>query len=788
MKQTRIPVPLRWLLLLLPLVAMSCDDKLADYYKEPDWLKGSIYEVLQDRGDYTIFLKGIDLAGFKPMVNGKSILTVMAPNDEAFTTYLEATYGTGATIEALTQPELKKLIGFHLLYYAFDREKLINFRPNEGDAATDEERDINAGLFYKHRTKSQDGITLELDTAGNWVNVYHLERFLPVFSYRMFQTKQIAADYNYEYFYPGTPWDGEAGFNVSNAKVDEYSVLSDNGYVYLIDKVLKPLETIYKELASNPDYSDFLALYDKYDYYTIDQNLTLDYGNGTDLYQHYHTSPMANIASEWPVTDYKKVSDLAFTSYSVFAPSNEAFTRFFDDYWKVGGYDSLYEVSPQSIEYLLYNCVYPSSLVFPEEIKKGLIKNSYGTVIKFDVDAVKPQNRMMCVNGTLYGCDELTPPAMFGSVTGPAFQYKKFSYFLKMMTTAELVMTLCSDATSYFMLYPSDAVMNASGITLTDNVLYRGTNKVGSGSQQNYVYSHVVSRDGITGSYDALPLGSGSGDHVFRTLTPGSVLYWYMSNGRLTNSVKFNELLYVSGTTEDDVFCELEELNFREGWTNGKTYAYTNSKKPFLLEGSQENAIYPKFVPMMLNNRNDASKPYYGFIQLLDLADMYDTETQSINAMVESCLLFLPTTNAIKQAILDGKVPGLLTTNTTINDSDFFVNCTITDQSAMQYYLLKYFIPFSSAVISNYPYVGWEEDTSKGGLPTLQTYDVVDTDGKATTITTRMHVTDTGGKLKVQEMDNNGVLQGQAVEVVGEYHYFPFIFDDACVHFIKEVL
>jgi hypothetical protein len=31
-----------------------------------------------------------------------------------------------------------------------------------------------------------------------------------------------------------------------------------------------------------------------------------------------------------------------------------------------------------------------------------------------------------------------------------------------MMTTAELVMTLCSDATSYFMLYPSDAVMNAS--------------------------------------------------------------------------------------------------------------------------------------------------------------------------------------------------------------------------------------------------------------------------------------------------------------------------------------
>src|SRR5574344_2056806 len=112
MKHTRITVPLRWLLLLLHVLTLTCDDKLAEYYKEPDWLKGSIYEVLQDRGAYTIFLKGIDLAGFKPMVNGKSILTVMAPNDEAFNAYLEATYGAGTTIDDLSQPDLKKLIGF----------------------------------------------------------------------------------------------------------------------------------------------------------------------------------------------------------------------------------------------------------------------------------------------------------------------------------------------------------------------------------------------------------------------------------------------------------------------------------------------------------------------------------------------------------------------------------------------------------------------------------------------------------------------------------------------------
>lgn len=43
---------------------VSCSDNMADYYKEPVWLKGSIYQVLEDRGDYSQFLKGIDLAGF----------------------------------------------------------------------------------------------------------------------------------------------------------------------------------------------------------------------------------------------------------------------------------------------------------------------------------------------------------------------------------------------------------------------------------------------------------------------------------------------------------------------------------------------------------------------------------------------------------------------------------------------------------------------------------------------------------------------------------------------------
>ena len=118
----------------------------------------------------------------------------MAPNDEAFASYLKSEYGVNS-IEELSVDESKKLIGFHIMYYSFDKNKLINFRPEEGDGATDEELMVNAGLYYKFRTKSQDALTLEVvnDTTGQEGYVYHLERFLPVFSYRMFQTSIITS-------------------------------------------------------------------------------------------------------------------------------------------------------------------------------------------------------------------------------------------------------------------------------------------------------------------------------------------------------------------------------------------------------------------------------------------------------------------------------------------------------------------------------------------------------------------------------------------------------------------
>lgn len=792
----------------------SCQDDMKEYYEEPNWLKGSIYEILQNDGNYDIFLKGVEMCDYTALIKGRSILTVMAPDDEAMRAYLQENYGT-ENIEEVDVKEVKKLIGFHLLYYSFDKDMLVNFRPLEGDGATDDEKDVNAGLYYKFRTRSQEAadqvqperlyqITDEekgtgeiFDTTGVTVDVYHLERFIPVFSHRMFETKLIDAQYNYEYFFPETGWSGDNGFNVANANVTEYEVIAKNGYIYRVDRVIKPLETIHTELKNNPNYSQYLAMYDAYAYYKMDEELTNLYGGGSKTYyQRLYESgkfPIANIASEWPVSHYSDMATLSSVAYSIFAPTNEAFDEFYRSYWGDEGtgyptavcYDS---VSADALGYLLSNSIYASSIVFPEEITNGEVENVFTkSKIIFDVDAVPADNRKMCVNGVLYGQSVLTPPAVFGSVTGPAYKYKSYSIFLKMLTASGMNSTLCSDAVNFIALYPSNAQFEANGIWYNpdEDKLKSGvvgnvskSSNLGSATQSNFVNAHVVSLDGA-----AEPLST-SGVKVYRTLSTNGKVYWYVKDGKITNCFKYNNLIEYSGHTgmqKDSVYTDVQELLFRgASWSNGHCYEYDTKNGTFLLEGSNENAVYANFIPMAYAHINDEGTLFQGFIKVLKMADMIDPQAMTMNYQVESCMMLVPTTDAIKRAIVEGRFPYIsVPAGTTADDAAFWDLCVVDQEhlSDLQHYLFEYFLPESTAPCANYPYPGWGEDTERdGGIPSIADMTVTPA------ASALLYIYDRGGKLtaKAAGMDHE-------VDFYDGYDYLPFVFNDGCVHFINDI-
>ena len=790
-----------WLLALGCWLTASCSD-MDEYFETPSWIEGSIYEKLEAEGNYSQFLRGAERAGYVPILNGKAILTVMAPDDAAMSSYLQSAYGV-SSIDELSVGEVKKLIGFHILYYSYDKEKLINFRPSEGDGATDEEKLQKAGLYYKFRTRSQDPVVLEADTAY----VYHPDRFMPVFSYMMFRTKAIDAARNYSYFFPETGWTGDGSFQVANANVidvDSKENTAKNGYIYKVDRVLRPMETIYTELKNSGKYQKFLSFYDQYKSYEKSTDLTRDFATtdeqkSTGLFT-ISFGQLPSIASEWPIDDYKQFSTLSHRAYSIFAPTDQAMQNFFEDYWQVGGYESVDDVPTSQMTTLLLHSIFSETgaqkdqtMIFPQEIEEGKIKDSEGNTIHFDTEEVPQEDRIICSNGVLYGCSVLTPPSMFNSVTGPAYQYKKFSTFGTMLSStasngSSLDKTFSAEGISYIMLYPDNEQLEQSDAQIT---VQKGTPEtimtqpitaeepvaLSSSVVTSYVNAHaVMAIDGNT----VLPTGNAQ-PAVFATMqTSPMKVYWYVKNGKITNSIQFNRTLRYAANQwiEDDIWTTFAPLDYRgdvNGWTNGHAYSYDR----LLFRGNYESN--ESFYALLGDQNRDTETLFYGWYALLQAGGFLSAG--KVSFMNENCLMFVPTSEALRRALSQGRIPGVAA------DEDLS-QLTVTDKQALQQYLVRYFVPLSTAVITNYPYLGWGETTTQleyGGLETIQ---VMDDSGEAPVVGKSyvLNVFDNGSALSVQTRDLQTGEQSQQVNIIGDYDYLPFIFNDGVVYFLEDVL
>lgn len=761
-------------------VLASCSD-MDEYFKVRSGMSGSVYEELSADGQHTQFLKGADMAGYTKLLEGNSILTVMAPDDEAMTKYLADNYGT-ENIADLTTDQAKRLIGFHMLYYLFDKKDLINFRPKEGDGATEEESNVNAGLYYKFRTRSQQGLTYKntatLDTA-----IYHNELLLPVFSYRMFDTKRIDAKANYEYFFPSTSWTGDGGFNVADAEVLDYAKIASNGYIYDIDRVMTPLPTIYQAMKESGKFSRYLSLYDKHESYEVDEDLTLEEGNGQSLYHHYHKDGLPSIDAEWPVKSYSQIADMSMNAYSVFAPTDQAWQDFFNDYWREGGYASLDEVDSTAMQDILNNSFYGGGFAFPDEIKRGDITNASGETITFNPDEVPQANRVVCTNGVLYGCDVLTPPQKYYAVTGPSYQSKDFSNMAWLLSNSGMTGVLTQNNVNYIMLYATNEQMQANDVWKQGDALVRGVGETAASirNSASYIYAHVAS---VLEGESTLPT---SGKHVMRCLSPDLRLYWYLKDGRITNSIRHNDRLNTGngGKSFEEVSTTFEPLAYRgdvNGWNNGHAYRYQEG----LFEGDYTNVANSYFVRTMNQNRFDATTDFYGWIQLLNKAGLISGNT--IKFMQESCLMFVPMTAALQQAVGEGRIPGVEALGSADADAETFWGSVVVDDSeALTEYLKLYFVPLTTAVITNYPYVGWGEDTSAaGGLLTYQQDEPVE--GASEIDGTRMNIRDNGTTLTIEILDRKTGAVARKATVSDKYDTFPFIFSDGPVHFLQSAL
>ena len=769
MKRKRHAVLAFGLIMSAASLIVSCKDIADDdHYAQPTWLKGNAWQVMEGEGNYTSFLRAIELTGYKPIVNGQSILTVMAADDQAWQTYLQ-TQGC-QTVDEMWQKnprELKKAVGYHLMYYAYDWQKLVNYRPNEGDGASEEQKEQNAGLWYKHRTRSQDDMEDmrgKLSGQDTTLTVYHYERFLPVLSNRFFETYGIDAKTNYEYFYPGSTWSVSGdGFQVSNASVIDAgdagegarvpSVVTDNGYLYHVSQVVRPLETIYQTLKQNPNYSDFISLYDGYAEFSPAATETSD-NVGKPVYQLVH-SPLPSIACEWPVTNFRQMSLLESVGYTIFAPSNQAIDRFFQNYWtKEGGYERLEDLDPLITQYFIMQSFADGTAIrFPEEIRNGLVETAFGTPITIDPDEV--DDRLMCENGVVYGMNEMDAPAIFSSVVGPAFCDTTYQCFLYTLDKSDLVLSLASSKSEFVTLIPSNKQYNQNEPTMRLNVTTQGKNlEVYSDVEGNYANMGGSQARDIVNMHYATGIGElkSSGVQVVQANVPFN--FWYVNDGLITTNARFNEQL--NPTYEGTPFVAFHEIqNAGKPWDNGRAYAYDADD----LFTSQTG----DGLEHLLAIGNDKNYEYYLFSQLLQKAGLVSNGLMpSLASEGNRLIAFVPTNEAIRQNL--DKIPGAGKL-TIADDGTMSGNVTGTQKTDLANYLRNYFVSSLMNTFTSYPYPG---SPCKGRFMAMS-----------------------GNYVEIQEQGDAisvGMEGAQQVAVSQKYHALPFAFSDGCMQFIEGIL
>jgi uncharacterized surface protein with fasciclin (FAS1) repeats len=742
---------------------VSCRDIADDdHYAPPSWLKGNAWQVLESEGDYSMFLKAIELTGYQPIVNGQSILTVMAPNDGAWQSFLQQKgYTSMEDMFAKDPAQLKKTVGFHLMYYAYDWAKMLNFRPDEGDGATEEQKQNGAGLYFKHRTRSADDMELmrgKLNGVDTTVTVYHYERYLPVFSHQMFGTLGIDAKANYEYFFPGSQWTGGSnGFNVANASVtDQASVVTDNGYLYHVNQVISPMETIYKTLKANANYSDFIGLYDQYAEFTeADQETSNTLGKV--VYTMTHGS-LPNIALEWPVTNYRMVNQLERVGYTIFAPSNKAIDQFFKGVWKPeGGYHSLSDLDPLILRYfIMQSFAETTDPVFPEEINQGRVQTSLGTPVLINTDAV--DDRLFCENGIIYGMNNMDAPAIFSSVVGPAFCDTTYQCFMYALDKSELVLSLASDKSQFVTLMPSNQQFNRNEPQMRLNTTTQGRNlevysdvdgnfaNMGSGQARSIVNMHTASNIGEL---------STTGTQVVETNTAFN--YWFLHDGKITTSALFNQQL--SPDYKEDPFVGFREIkNGAAGtgqWSNGKSYAYDY---PMLFAEASGDGLTHRLAV-----GNDKNYEYYLFSQLLQKAGLVQNGGMpTITSDDTRYIVFVPTNGAIKEHIAE--IPGC-SSLTVADDYTLSGNVSASNKTLLANYLRNYFVSSLMNTITSYPYPG---SSCKGKFRTMGNEEMV--------------ISENGGRIYA------GFAEDKMVGVSQKYYCLPFSFSDGGMQFIDGIL
>ena len=293
-------------------------------------------------------------------------------------------------------------------------------------------RSANKSYFVEY--DEEDGYQIRTGETGNSRSVYAVSRkFAPVFYKEYFDTYGLPVS-DYEFYFE-RPFEG--GFYFAQGKVlNEEEIPAENGYVYVIDRVVEPLPTAEEFMEREKDgnsYTDFLELIYEFPKFTTNLDATFQQagadegGNIDTLFNLTFPDLAINISSE--ITDPTGTSSKGNIQYhhAMFAPTNDAFTEFLENYAEGPNQWGSLDNMPRSLKKIIVNSYMSSNIVYGSDINGGFVNAERDELLINEENIVQ---RGFGSNSTFVGLNKAIVPRAFSSVSAPVYLRRGFYTFL----------------------------------------------------------------------------------------------------------------------------------------------------------------------------------------------------------------------------------------------------------------------------------------------------------------------------------------------------------------------
>lgn len=274
----------RWLFVVgmgCSLTLGSCTDDY-DYAKEEpstEILGSSIYDYLQDDGNFTVFLRLIDDLDYRETLQRTGSKTLFPARDDAFERFF-ADNPFGVTgYEQLTVAQKKLLLNQAMINMAYLSDMLPNVGGTSGPTENVALRRNTQSVYYDTIQVCKD-LTLFNNENGYWrrfaekgsITMVEEAPMIVQFTPSVMSARNITAS-DFSLIHNGTAYNAaDNDIYINGIKVIERDKICKNGYVHVLAEVLTPLRTMADAIGSDARSTIFSKILDRFcaPYYDAD--------------------------------------------------------------------------------------------------------------------------------------------------------------------------------------------------------------------------------------------------------------------------------------------------------------------------------------------------------------------------------------------------------------------------------------------------------------------------------------------------------------------------------------